>query len=174
MPWCSRSNLVKRKEDLDFEKWIKEAKDDLVKGKCISVREVAEVHGLAASTLRDQIGGKTSQQEAHVSQQKLTPIEEKAIKTWLIRLDDWRFPMQHQYVNDMPIDFLRSHGVENPQLDKNWITRFLLRHLYLASKFATRLDKQSTYADNPDLLRDFYEKVQQPKSLFISSYYHIL
>lgn len=129
MPRRSRSNLVKIKEDLDFEKRIKEAKDDLAKGKCISVPEAAEVHGLAASTLRDRIGGKTSRQEARVSQQKLTPIEEKAIKTWLIRLDDWGFPAQHQYVKDMAMDFLRSHGVQNPQLGKNWITRFLLRHL---------------------------------------------
>lgn len=128
------------------------------------------MNGPAASTLRDLIGGKTSRQELCISQQKLTPIEEKAIKTWLIRLDEWGFPAQHQYVKDMSMDFLRSYGVEDLQLGKNWITRFLLCHPDLVSKFATRLDKQRTYANNPDLLRDFYEKVQQSAFLFISSY----
>lgn len=150
----------KKKED--FEKRVQDATKDLDSGKFSEISEAAEAHGLAFSTLKDRLGGTLSRQKARIPQQKFSPSEENAIKGWILRLDDWGFPPQHQYVKDMALDFLRSHGIATPTLGKNWLTRYLSRHPELASKFATRLDKQRSYASNPQVLRDFFDKVRLP------------
>jgi hypothetical protein len=143
-----------------FNKRVDDAKNDLNAGTIKNIREAAEVHGIAYSSLRDRLAGAKNRQEAHVEQQNLTPVEENAIKKWILKLDDWGFPPKHQYVKDMACDFLRSHGIRKPKLGKNWITRFLNRHPDLASKFCTRLDKQRSYASNLRISADFFVKVR--------------
>lgn len=122
--------------------------------------EVAEVHGIAKCTLRDRLKGGKSKKGCRVDHQIWTPAEENAIKGWILKLDDWGFPPRQQYVKDMALDFLKSHGIASPKLGKNWLSRFLNRHPDLSSKFCTRLDKQRAYANNPKIIEDFYEKVK--------------
>ena len=57
--------------------------------------------------------------------------------------------------------FIISHVKRKTGLEKNSITWFLDRHPSLAAKFATRLNKQHSYAINPLVLRDFLTKVYQ-------------
>jgi hypothetical protein len=149
------------KKKATAEKRIQDAITDLDSGKFNEISEAAEAHGLALSTLKDRLGGAVSRQKARLNQQKFSAIEEDAIKGWILKLDDWGFPPHHQYVKDMALDFLQSHGIPTPVLGKNWLTRFLHRHPDLASKFSTRLDKQRSYASNPRILRDFFTKVPQ-------------
>ncbi|KAH0604038.1 uncharacterized protein H6S33_007069 [Morchella sextelata] len=94
-----------------FNKRVDDAKNDLNAGTIKNIREAAEVHGIAYSSLRDRLAGAKNRQEAHVEQQNLTPVEENAIKKWILKLDDWGFPPKHQYVKDISCDFLRSHGI---------------------------------------------------------------
>jgi len=46
-------------------------------------------------------------------------------------------------------------------LGKNWITRFLDRHPQLAGKFSTQIDWQRVFANNPIILRDYFNKLQK-------------
>lgn len=57
----------------------------------------------------------------------------------------------------MALDFLKVHGIAQPSIGKNWITRFLLWHLDLASKFSNRLAKQLAFAGSPKILQDFFD-----------------
>ncbi|KAH0613250.1 uncharacterized protein H6S33_009630 [Morchella sextelata] len=157
MPRRPVSNRVKVKQDEAFERYISDAKTDLATGKCLTIPEAAEMHRVAESTLRNRLKGKRSRQECRIGEQALTPAEENPIKEWVFKLDDWGFPSRHQYVKDMALDFIKSHDIQSQKLGKNWMTRFLSRHPDLASKFCTRLDKQRAYADNPEILEDFYE-----------------
>jgi hypothetical protein len=124
MPRRPVSNRVKVKQDEAFERHISDAKTDQTTGKCLTIPEAAEMHGVAESTLRDRLKGKRSRQECRIDQQALTPAEENAIKGWIFKLDDWGFPPRHQYVKDMALDFIKSHGIQSPKLGKNWLTRF--------------------------------------------------
>ena len=60
-----------------------------------------------------------------------------------------------EYVHEMALGLIQSHGIKNPTLGKNWISPFLDRHPDLASRFTERLDKQRAYASNPAILHDF-------------------
>lgn len=151
--------------DTEQEKIYNSALKDLASGKISSIRAAAEYYGLKYETLRDRKKGAENRVEAHESQQNLTSQEEKAVVRWISKVDDWGWPPKVDYMKQIALGFMRSHGPEfqNLKLGKNWITRFLNRHPQLASKFATRLDKQRSYASNPIILRDFFHKV----SLFI-------
>ena len=59
----------------------------------------------------------------------------------------------------MALGFIRSHGIQKPILGGGWITQFLDRHPLLVSRFTNRLDKQHAYAENPEILWDFFKKV---------------
>lgn len=97
--------------------------------------------------------------DAHEDQQNLTKAEEKVIVHWISRVDAYGWPAKLDYVRQMVLGFIRSHGIRTPVLGHNWITHFLDRHPDLVSKFATRLDKQRSYASNSIILRDFFNKV---------------
>jgi hypothetical protein len=44
-------------------------------------------------------------------------------------------------------------------IGKNWILRFLNRHPILETKFASRIDRQRTYAGNSRILQDHFRKL---------------
>lgn len=132
-----------------------------IKTKKISIRLAAETYGLKYETLRDRKHGAQNRSQGHRDQQHLTEEEENSIERWIGRVDDYGWPPNIDYVKQLALGFIRSHGILNPQLGKNWITRFLDRHPKLTTKFATRLDKQRSYASNPIILRDFFHKVSQ-------------
>lgn len=124
-----------------------------------NIKDAAIAHGLTYSKVRNRLAGVLPRGEAHVDQQLLTPVEERAIVAWILRLDSWGFPPRIKYVKNMATNFVRSHGVLNPDLGRNWTSRFITRHSELESRFAVRLDKQRGYANNPKIIKDFFKKV---------------
>jgi len=124
-----------------------------------NIRDAATAHGITYGQLRGRLAGRPSRSEAHVEQQNLTKTEEGVIVAWILRLDTWGFPPHLKYVRGLATHFLRSHGIRNVDLGKNWVTRFLKRNPILETRFAVRLDKQRGFANNPDIIQDFFKKV---------------
>jgi len=116
---------------------------------------------LGYETLRDRKRGTANRAQSHEDQQHLTNAEERVIVACIERVDDYGWPPKIEYVKQIAAGFMRSHGKARAKLGKNWITRFLDRHPSLAAKFATRLNKQHSYASNLLVLRDFFTKVCQ-------------
>ena len=92
----------------------------------------------------------------------LTIEEEKPIEEWIVQIDDYGWPPQLEYVREMALGFIQSHGIQKPVLGWGWIMWFLDRHPLLVSRFMNRLDKQCAYAENPEILCDFFKKVFSP------------
>ncbi|KAH0612472.1 uncharacterized protein H6S33_008852 [Morchella sextelata] len=92
---------------------------DYRSGKFKNIKDAATAHEITYGRLRNHLAGKGPKGEAHVDQQLLTPIEEKEIVKWILRLDDWGFPPRMKNVKDMATHFVRSHGVKNPTVGAN-------------------------------------------------------
>jgi len=150
---------IRKRIDEKKEAFFAAALRDLETGKETSIRSAAAAYGLKYETLRDRKRGAKNRLESHEDQQHLTIQEEEAIKEWIARIDDHGWPPCTEYVRQMALGFIRSHGIRNPKIGRNWITRFLDRHPDLASRFTNRIDKQRAFADNPAILRDFFNKV---------------
>ena len=150
---------IKKRGDKTKESLIAAALHDIETGKKPSIRAAVEHYGLKYETLCDRKRGAQNRFASHEDQQNLTIVEEQAIKDWVEKVDGFGWPPRIEYVRHMALGFIRSHGIRNPTLGKNWITRFLDRHPDLASRFTNRLDKQRAYANNPEILLDFFKKV---------------
>jgi hypothetical protein len=61
----------------------------------ISMRRVAEMHGVSHSTLQRALAGKqVIKSQSAINQQLLMPEEEKALKIWCLDLAKWGFPVR--------------------------------------------------------------------------------
>jgi len=123
-----------------------------------SIRATAEKFAIPFSTLQNRLSGTKTRVQGHVKLQVLTEYEERAIVRWCERLDEWAHPPRLAVVKSMAQGLLRKR-MRSQSLGKNWLTRFLNRHLVLASRFGTRLDRQRALASSPDIIRDFFQKV---------------
>ena len=128
-------------------------------GKFSNIRDAAMAHGITYGKLRNRLAGISTRSESHISQQNLTPAEERVLVSRILQLDQWGFPPQIQYIRDLATHFIRSHGKSSTTIGKNWTMQFLKRHPSLECKFAARLDKQRGFANNPLIVRDFFTKV---------------
>ena len=134
---------------------------DVRRGKIGSIRAAAEKHSLKYETLKDHKRGSANRIGGYENQQHLTNAEENALVARIEWVDDYGWPPKLNYVKQMAIGFIKSHGIQKGEskLEKNWIIRFLDRHPSLTSKFATRLDKKKSYASNPVVIHDFFNMV---------------
>ena len=156
---------IRKGVDKSKELLITAALRDLEMGEKPSIRAAAEHYGLKYETLRDRKRGTKTRLESHEDQQNLTIAEEEAIEEWIAKVDGFGWPPRIEYVRHMAIGFIRSHGIRNPKIGGHWITRFLDRHPDLASRFTNRLDKQRAFANNPEVLLDFFKQVCVPEIL---------
>jgi hypothetical protein len=124
-----------------------------------SMRSSAEKFGIAYSTLRGRLKGRQSRVVGHHQRQVLTEFEEKSIVRWCERLDEWGHPPRLEVVKSMA-EAIVGRREKNRSLGKHWITRFLSRHPGLASKLSSRLDRQRAFANNPTILKDYFNKVR--------------
>lgn len=149
----------KEREDRIHRALVKKAEIPKVPWSVLSLE-----FGIPASTLNDRFNGRKNRQEAHQSQQKLSPVIEKSLKKWIQDMDDAGFPPRVDLLRGMA-SALAQNIAEEDKLDltaaiigRNWVSRFLDRHPDLASKYSTQLDRQRQNASNPVTLRDYFNK----------------
>jgi len=126
-----------------------------------NVPAASEAFDVKRRTLYRRLAGTTvDRATAHEEQQRLTLPEEKAIVKWCFTQDDLGFPPRLDMVKDMAIKLESKRTGKTPlALGKNWISRFLKRHPDLALKLSTRLERQRAYANDPEVLRDYFAKL---------------
>ena len=120
------------------------------------IQPIALSHGIVPTTLNRRLAGKThSYQEAHTFEQRLSPEEEHALKTWILQMGEWGWPPRVSQVRFMATEMLIAKN-DHKELGKNWVAGFLERHEELQSRFSQSLDKEraATY-DAEKLLRWF-------------------
>jgi len=144
-----------------YEERLQAAIQAIKSGQESNVATACEAFDVKRRTLYRRLAGTTLPRvAAHEEQQRLTPSEEKAIVKWCFTQDDIGFPPRLDMVKDMAIhlEFKRT-GEVPPPLGKNWISRFLRRHPDLALKLSSQLERQRAYANNPEILRDYFSKL---------------
>ena len=105
------------------------------------IESIAKSWGVVPTTLSRRIAGKTrSAQVAQESYQRLSPLEEQALRTWILKMAEWGWPATVRHVRQMVVEMLKNKG-DHEALGKNWIDLFLNRHKDLQSRFSQPLDK---------------------------------
>ena len=122
----------------------------------LSIRRAGEDYGVAYSTLNGRIKGAKSAIVRQEDQQRLFPEEEAILVKWITRLQAWGWPARVKQARFMAEDLLRAKGDIQP-LGKNWVQKFLSRHKEIKTKYIPPLDKERALAQDPQILKDWFE-----------------
>jgi hypothetical protein len=116
---------------------------------------LAKEHGVGKTSLKGRIKGAKSKAQDTEAQQRLTVLEELALKDWCQQLEAWGFPARIESLRRMATDMLLAKGDAEP-LGHNWQSYFFQRHPELKSKFVPLLDKERATAQNPAVFQRYF------------------
>jgi hypothetical protein len=115
-----------------------------------SERQLVREHGVSRGGLQHRIKGGQGKAYETENRQRLTHLEEEALKDWCLQLEAWGFPARVEALRRMVKDMLVEKG-DYEKLGKNWQASYFQRHLELKSKFIPPLDKERARAQNPEV-----------------------
>ena len=78
--------------------------------KPISLREAARLQGVVWETLRDRKNGAISKKAANQAMQKLTPLKEDVLVSYIVVLASWGYPPTHQQLLKMAYELLKRRA----------------------------------------------------------------
>jgi hypothetical protein len=135
-------------------------------GQFPSLRAAAKAYDVPPATTQRRAHGRPSRRECRPNSQKLTSTEESALENWIISLDTRGFPPRVSTVQQMADLLLAARtkmdpSVIPPTVGKNWTRNFIDRHDTLKSKFSRKYDYQRAKNEDPVIIRDWFQRVQQ-------------
>ena len=129
----------------------------------LSITQAARLYMVLKATLYRRINGRRSQALYGISKQRLTPEEEESIKSWVLEIQSWGFPPRVAQLREMATELLQAKG-DYQELEKNWVSAFLNRHLTLQAKYSRTLDQDRFLAQNRDIIQDWLELYKSIKA----------
>jgi hypothetical protein len=149
--------IKKRQLENPREDAIQAAIRDYRAHKFVSLRKTAAHYGVPLNTLSRRLKGALPPTKAHPEKSLLTPEQEEAVVRLCLKLDGWGHPLKLAYVKGLVLYIKSDSNIK--ELGDHWITRFLNRHPIIASKIATRVDRERATANDPVLLAHFFKQV---------------
>src|SRR6266511_4389186 len=89
----------------------------------ISTKKATQRYGIPRTTLRDQLHGVSSKADMPQPQQRLSPVQETRLTTWILRQENLGYTPSHSQVRNIVKALLKSIDDHKP-LGKNWIDGF--------------------------------------------------
>lgn len=152
MPKYKRRDIINSKEES-----IQAAIRDYNSQRFSIMKAAAAAHDVPINTLSRRLKGAQPRSQSHPESSLLSPEQEQAIVCLCLRLDGWGNPLKLPYVKALAVHMQPVNHRREP--GKHWVYRFLNRHPVLASKIATRIDRQRATAENPKVLAYFLQLV---------------
>ncbi|CAK5270732.1 unnamed protein product [Mycena citricolor] len=168
----AQSNRVKahlhvKKKENDIKKALAEYEREQAKpanlGRPKSIDNIAKTYGLSYGTLHRRIKGGKSRQEAHASQQKLSPAQEWALVGFIRESADMGFPLTHKQIIEYTNAVRQAmHGTECEAVGKKWVFAFLDQHSEsLQTHWSKPLDSQRAKSLNETAVASWVELVRK-------------
>jgi hypothetical protein len=129
-----------------------------------SSRRAASTHRVPKSTLNDRRAGKLARRGCQPNSKKLTQLEEELIVKYILNPDLRGFAPTYAAVRDMANRLLAARGAN--QVGVHWPRNFVKRTDSLTTRFNRAYDRQRALCEDPVLIRDWFELVEQTKVKF--------
>jgi DDE superfamily endonuclease/Tc5 transposase DNA-binding domain/helix-turn-helix, Psq domain len=135
---------------METEARINQAVEAYNNGDFKSILATAQHFEVNRNTLTRRVSGHPSRVQARQSQQLLSPVEESVLVKWICQLSCAGHPARHQLIKEMAEE-IRVQRVQNvndastriiqyPPIGKEWIQRFITRHLELQTIAARQIE----------------------------------
>ena len=129
----------KRKKTAERESLVIEALNGINSGKYNSPYEAAKKLEINASTVYSRLNGRLSRSEARIRQQFLTEAEEQLLLRYIKQLTKCGYPLSYKTLRQLAVRIhtrrvqkkidIQHLEFEVNILGKNWVPRFIERHL---------------------------------------------
>lgn len=153
-----------RSNSQSSETVIQEVLDSVTSGTYRNIMQAAKAFGISPKTVYHRKNGRSSRVVAREAQQNLTIPEEEALVRWITQLTKTGYAPQHHLLRAMAEEIReqRAAGLNDasqqlviyPPLGKEWVTRFLQRHLSLS----TSINKSIELARMRDVSKPIVEE----------------
>ncbi|KJZ69327.1 hypothetical protein HIM_11285 [Hirsutella minnesotensis 3608] len=142
--------------NLDREEVIEEAREKVEGG--LAIRTAAREAGIPESTLRGRLAGSSSRSVAKEPDQKLSAVQEEAIKNWILNEEAaGRAPTRKQVRGFA--ELILSHGGCTEPLGINWVDRFVRRNPDIKMKPSEALEAERAAGTTEEGLRAFWDRL---------------
>ena len=125
------------------------------------IRRAAKDWGVPKTTLIDRLSGRESSREAAISQQRLSPVQEKHLTDWVLTQEALGLAPTHAQIKELAERVLALKGGHTP-LGKNWIAAFFRRNPILRTKRQRRIDSQRINGASTEVIRSWFPKLRIP------------
>jgi len=145
---------------MDEELVIRKALKALDTKECRTITSTARKYGFSYTTLRDRYQGSSiTRQHVYKPQIALNLTQEKAIIQWIGALTIKGFPPIYAllYARIKAIQY--TENLEALPLSKNYLTKFIKRHLELSAAISNRRNKKRAIINPMVVYKDFFTKV---------------
>jgi hypothetical protein len=143
---------VLSKADIKAENIIKTVKAYEAEGSELSMRQAAALYHCSHSSISNHLNKKKEVMylpDLAVELQKLTPIEEAALKDHIHECAESGLPITPRLLRDLANELCKAKGDYKP-VGKNWHLSFYDRHTSVESKYATSMEKARLANENAD------------------------
>jgi hypothetical protein len=155
----------KRRSDPQTEGRVLLAINAFNQGQFASLKAAATAYDAPYTTTRRRAQGRPPRRECQPNSQKLSSTEESALEKRIISLDTRGFPPRISAVRDIANLLLSARDSKStntpPSVGENWARNFIKRHDTLKSKFSRKYDYQRAKNEDPQVIREWFQRVQR-------------
>lgn len=130
------------------------------KGLFLSITKAALTYDVPPSTLKDRIKGVAPREEKIANCRKLTDTEEDTLSAWILDMEKRGLPLQISAVRHL-VQVLLSARIPSSSkpIGEKWVARYIKRRPELKSKFSQMHDYQRAKCEDPKLIKDWFQRV---------------
>jgi hypothetical protein len=116
-----------------------------------SIHQAASDWAIPRSTLRNRFKGHQPRNEASESQQRLSPVQEERLVSWILIQEQLGLGVTHSQIRDFATRIVQTQGDQQP-IGKRWIHGFFKRNPSLKTKKSRKIDAVRITAEFTDHL----------------------
>ena len=132
-----------------------QAQADLPESQQQSIQQIAVGYQVSPETLECCLAGTKSHTEAHQAQQALSVSQEEVLTGWIKYCGFQGIPLSKSAIQK------QAELISRQKIGCNWVSRFVLQHQDLASKWTRKLEACWAQALNKSNVQGFYDTHQQ-------------
>ena len=142
-------NISEDKSDMEY------AVESYLSTPGASIRGIADLYDVSASTLGHRIAGRNSRRTVHEEQQKLAPVIEDQLAKWIINNDYAGYAPTYDAIAYMAKELDPSHSTPGA----HWVQRFMRRHPDLKACRDRPIDQKRWIAEDIEVLKRWFREI---------------
>jgi hypothetical protein len=127
----------------------------------VSLRKAVAENGISKTTLLSRVNGAATPREAQKTRQKLSDIQERQLRDWIVIQADLGYPINHHKVRDFASKIARRNGFPEG-ISKNWLQLFMGRYNDMKTLKGKKIDSERFNGASTDIIKAFFTLLMMP------------